>query len=193
MSSSSTSSTAPPSEREILRKHFDQPYAAHNNLWDDLWQKGDFLPWDKGEAGPALADALAQRTDLLGGPEVKAEQGARRRKRALVPGCGRGHDVLFLAGQGYDAYGLEISSAAVKACQEAAGTEYSRYMKGDVVAATGTYHFVQGDFFKDAWVEELDAQKGFDLIYDYTVCRIKPAVNLKKLTDRVSSFVLCRQ
>lgn len=174
MSSASTSSTsataaAAPSERELLRQHFDAPFVQHNTLWDSLWQKGDFLPWDKGEPGQALVDTLAQRKDLLGTP-VGSSGGEKKRKRALVPGCGRGYDVLFLSSIGYDAYGLEISANAIKACQDHAKKEYYTYLERAAGSEAGSYTFVQGDFFKDAWVKELNAEHGFDLVYDYTVC-----------------------
>ena len=55
-----------------------------------------------------------QRADTIGGPI--AQDGQRR--KALVPGCGRGVDVLLLASFGYDAYGLECSATAVDACKK---------------------------------------------------------------------------
>jgi len=180
MTSNTTSpaAAAPPNERERLRQHFLQPAQEHGDLWDALWQQGDFLPWDKGEAGPALADALTHHSHLFGGAAASTK--ADSRKRALVPGCGRGHDLLFLASVGYDAFGLEISGAAVRACYGSAEKEFAKYTSaaaaeeeeegaGGKGAGPGAYRFVQGDFFADEWVEEIGAREGFDLIYDYTV------------------------
>jgi len=165
-----TSTAAPGTgtERERLRTHFLQsPSSEHGKLWDDLWQKGDLLPWDKHEAGRALFDALQQRTDILGSAPVTT---SGKRKRALVPGCGRGHDVLMLAGLGYEAYGLEVSEGALKACEENADENYLKMYAGGAGAEEGgSYKFFQGDFFKEGWEKEFSAGEGFDLVYDYTV------------------------
>lgn len=64
--------------------------------WDELYQKGE-TPWDRG-ASPPLRDYL----------ERHAVHG-----RALVPGCGRGHDVALAVGYGVDAIGLDIAPTAV--------------------------------------------------------------------------------
>ncbi|KAJ9643578.1 hypothetical protein H2199_004257 [Coniosporium tulheliwenetii] len=128
--------TAPdqPSEaRERLRQHFltHPSTSTHPQRWDDLWAAGDFLPWDRGRPNPALEDTLRDRQDLLGEPvtaewDADGRGGRKRRKRALVPGCGKGYDVLLLAAAGYDAYGVEASKNAVGAAEryaEAAGGE----------------------------------------------------------------------
>ena len=62
---------------------------------------------------PALLDTLINHKGVVG----NAMDGSRR-KKALVPGCGRGVDVLLLQSLGYDVVGLEISPGAVKACLE---------------------------------------------------------------------------
>jgi SAM-dependent methyltransferase len=182
------SSTTPeePNDRTKLRDMFTAPYDKHQSLWSDLWDKGDWLPWDRSYSNPALTDALRTRPDLLGAPieapstqNTVADRGAlvgQRRKTALVPGCGRGYDVLLLASLGYDAYGLEVSEKAVEACVRNAADTYDKYKdeqagegKSD---AGGRYTFIQGDFFKDEWLELSalnDKDFKFDLIYDYTV------------------------
>lgn len=152
--------------REQLRQHFNVEYVHHNDCWDKLWKKGDFLPWDRGEPNPALIDTLTDRRDLVGRP-VASKQG--RRKRALVPGCGKGYDVLVLASFGYDAYGLDVSASAVKASEEFAEKEFANYTEVGSEYGCGAYKFLYGDFFKDDWVKQGGFDGGFDLIYDYTV------------------------
>jgi hypothetical protein len=61
--------------------------------WDEYYQKGDVF-WDKGVPAPALRQYL----------ERHAVRG-----RALVPGCGRGHEVAMAVAHGLDATGLEIA------------------------------------------------------------------------------------
>src|SRR5580765_7855499 len=65
--------------------------------WDDYYQKGDLF-WDKGAPAPAMKHYL----------ERHAVRG-----RALVPGCGRGHEVALAVELGLDATGLDIAPTAV--------------------------------------------------------------------------------
>jgi len=154
--------------RARLAAHFSpHPPSAHPSHWDALWAKGDFLPWDRGQPNPALVDTLHDKRGLLGPP---VEGG--KRKRALVPGCGKGYDVLLLASFGYDAWGLEASPNAVKACeklkQEVEQKDWEGYKVHIEDIGRGKTEFVHGDFFQDGWVEKTEGAQ-FDLIYDYTV------------------------
>ena len=100
-------------------EHFAGDTAEHQDRWSQLWDKGDFLPWNRGAPNPALVHFLSDRQDLIGTSTVEDdEKGGTRRKRALLPGCGRGYDVLLLASFGYDVYGLEVSESAVERCRE---------------------------------------------------------------------------
>lgn len=142
--------------------------------WASLWDS-DTVPWDRGFPNPALEDTLVQRADTIGGPI--AQDGQRR--KALVPGCGRGVDVLLLASFGYDAYGLECSATAVDACKKEEKENQSRYRVRDEKVGKGKVTFVHGDFFDDAWLKEIGVPRnGFDVIYDYTVCMLTAAVGL---------------
>ena len=177
--------------RAQLRTHFSkEPAKGHPKLWDELWAKGTFLPWDRGMSNPALVDLLTDRVNELG-PAVAVEQGERakmkgdmaKRKKALVPGCGKGYDVLVLAAFGYDALGVEISSSAVRACErfaeevlqkEKAGQDIGDFATKDASIGKGSVRFLTGDFYQDEWVcEDLGSDSAkYDLIYDYTVSRV---------------------
>ncbi|TVY52571.1 Thiocyanate methyltransferase, partial [Lachnellula suecica] len=101
----------PTDARARLLSHFTNvDTAQHPSKWDELW-KDDFLPWDKGFPNPALVDLLDERQGLFSPPPV------RRKRKALVPGCGKGYDVLLLAAHGYDAYGLEYSTKALESAR----------------------------------------------------------------------------
>lgn len=160
-------------DRERMKTHFANGSAANGNRWDDLWQKGDFLPFDRHMPNPALEDVLVDgKDDLLGSPMIadgRGGTGVKRRKRALVPGCGRGYDVLLLASFGYDAYGLEVSGAAVQRCREYERANAARYPVREESVGAGKVVFIQGDFFADDWLDGIDAGGNVDLIYDYTV------------------------
>lgn len=97
--------------------------------WAELWDKseGKPLPFDRGFPNPALEDTLIEKRDIIGDPIGRDAQGNTYRKKALVPGCGRGVDVLLLASFGYDAYGLEYSATAVKVCKEEQAKNGDKY------------------------------------------------------------------
>lgn len=153
--------------RAELKRHFgDFQGGKYAEGWLKLWDAGDFLPWDRGRPSPALIDTLVNYREVVGNAVFDG-----RRKKALVPGCGRGVDVLLLASFGYDAVGLEISPGAVKACHEFAEANESAYPPRDGKTGKGSVQFVLGDFYKNDWKTEvgMGEDEQFDLIYDYTV------------------------
>lgn len=164
---STSAGDQPTDARARLLSHFAgaQGTAAHGLKWDELWQAG-FLPWDRGFPNPALVDLLSERRDLV--PSPSARQG--RKKKALVPGCGKGYDVLLLSAFGYDAYGLELSG---KALEEARKTEEEAQATGAYptreAVERGAVTWLSGDFFDDAFLKAVEGGGKFDLIYDYTV------------------------
>ncbi|MCJ1310067.1 hypothetical protein MMC25_003728 [Agyrium rufum] len=165
--------------RERFHTHFagaDVDPKTAGDRWASLWDVGDFLPFDRGMPNPALEDILSKHQQIIGDCFVDSGSGGeRRRKKALVPGCGRGYDVLLLASFGYDAYGLEVSETAVKRCVEEQEKKDPRYNVRNEAAGLGAIHFVKGDFFdKDPdWMKKSKygfhpGGDSFDLIYDYT-------------------------
>lgn len=165
--------SAPPdaSNPNILRDTFSTDFANHSAAWDSLYQH-DFHPWDRGGPSLALADLLSQRTDLV----PSAQQGdSSKRRTALVPGCGRGHDVLLLQSFGYDVWGLDVSADGIKRAKENVEEYLARGAVKPVDGVElGDAKFVVADFFSLDWTEGLgsDGSGKFDLIFDYTVCLI---------------------
>ena len=155
--------------RARLMAHFAGDTSEHPNKWSDLWDKGDFLPWDRGIPNPALRDTLTDQRHLLGTCFVQDDFGNQRRKRALVPGCGKGYDVLLLASFGYDAFGLEVSQTAFARCNEEQEVNGHNYPVEDEDAGAGAVKFMRGDFFGTDWMTDIKGDGKFDLIYDYTV------------------------
>ena len=86
--------------------------------WNQAYRTGD-TPWDKGEAAPPLIEFLLRRT-LEG--------------RVLIPGCGAGHDVRLLAGQGAEVTGLDIAPLAVEIARSYPVVRDERYLCGDFCA-----------------------------------------------------------
>jgi SAM-dependent methyltransferase len=65
--------------------------------WDEMYRKGDIF-WDKGAPSPPMRQYLGRHAI---------------RGRALVPGCGHGHEVALAVEFGLDATGLDISPTGV--------------------------------------------------------------------------------
>ncbi|KAJ5380028.1 uncharacterized protein N7496_002456 [Penicillium cataractarum] len=174
--------TTPTSGTQGIQAHLAKYQGdSYVDGWASLWDKGDDLPWDRGFPNPALEDALVQRAGTIGGPLAQDAQGQSYRRKALVPGCGRGVDVLLLASFGYDAYGLEYSAAAIEACKKEEKENHSWYRVRDQTVGKGKVTFVQGDFFDDAWLKTIGVPRnGFDVIYDYTFfCALTPDLRPK--------------
>ncbi|KAK9817695.1 hypothetical protein WJX72_000782 [[Myrmecia] bisecta] len=124
------------------------------NAWDEGLQPGQ--AWDRSKASPAFTSLLD-----LGSLDVSG-------KRALVPGCGRGYDVLELARRGSTATGLELVPSAVEAANAFInGSNLGEQAKNATV--------IEGDFFTYA-----DPQGPFDVGYDYTfLCALHPDMRSK--------------
>ncbi|BCS24557.1 putative thiol methyltransferase [Aspergillus puulaauensis] len=170
----------PEDVQKVLDKHIEA--GNLHSGWEDLWAKGDdvTLPWDKHNPNPTLEEILTTRRAILGGPLIDGSDGgpAPRRKKALVPGCGRGVDVLLLASFGYDAYGLEYSKSALEGCRKEEESAEQKYPVRDAAVGRGKVTWIQGDFFENDWVESLGLDGNqFDFIYDYTFfCALPPSM-----------------
>ncbi|HJO08942.1 MAG TPA: methyltransferase domain-containing protein [Verrucomicrobiota bacterium] len=111
--------------------------------WEALYQADDTF-WDHGEASPGLVDYLATNPSLPPG-------------RALVPGCGRGHDARALTKAGWDVTGLDIAPSSVPLAKRLADEE------GFLI------DYCVGDFLSD------EPHQPFDLVFEHTFfCAIPP-------------------
>lgn len=160
-------------DRDHLREHILQPRTSDAPIqWNDMY-KSSTTPWDRGRPNPALSEILS-RHDLIGESTTVDPAKGTRRKRALVPGCGKGYDVLLLAAFGYDAHGLEMSELALEAARgnEAKSAGDELYKTRDEKVGRGKVTWIVGDFFTDGWFGSVEGgfDGTFDLLYDYTVC-----------------------
>jgi thioredoxin reductase/SAM-dependent methyltransferase len=83
--------------RSGARHHHPEHAADPTEFWEEFYG-GDRKPWT-GRSNRALVDELADRPTPAG--------------RALDLGCGAGADAIWLAEQGWDVTGLDISAAAL--------------------------------------------------------------------------------
>ncbi|SPN97395.1 related to thiol methyltransferase [Cephalotrichum gorgonifer] len=163
------------------------PTQNHGSAWEQLWTTS-LTPWDRSGPSPPLADLLSSRPDLFPLPRG-GEEG--RRRTALVPGCGRGHDVLLLASFGYDAVGLDLAETAIRearANEEAAAADETRYPLAEGVVERGRVTWVAGDFFSDAFLREAGVDS-FDIIFDYTFSCALPMSLRPKWAARMSRLL----
>ncbi|KAF9447686.1 thiol methyltransferase 1 [Macrolepiota fuliginosa MF-IS2] len=114
------------------------------STWDDAW-KVDATPWAAGEVQPPLREAIEVNRDEIKWPKTG---------RALVPGCGLGYDVTYLAGTlGINALGLDASQTVL---------DRARASVKENPPPQGEASFEVANFFTYKPAE------GFDLVYDYT-------------------------
>jgi len=89
-----------------------EPDAA---FWAELYRNGD-TGWDQGGPSPALVDFL--KNDFGPGRAAPLQSG-----RALVPGCGHGHDARALAKTGFEVIGLDVVKKAIEEASRMADAE----------------------------------------------------------------------
>lgn len=111
--SSSASSNAAESDMGTSTKEYER-------RWEGFWSKGLKIgdKWDVGCASLALEELLEaeRKADAAGGETII---GNLKGKRVLVPGCGRGYDVVSFVEKGAEkAVGLELAPSAVAAAEE---------------------------------------------------------------------------
>lgn len=84
--------------------------------WDEHYREGDVF-WDKGRPAPALRKYLESH---------------QVRGRALVPGCGRGHEVALAMEHGLNATGLDLAPTAIAQARALYPQLAERFVVGDV-------------------------------------------------------------
>eukprot|EP00158_Paraphelidium_tribonemae_P001611 Partr_v1_DN24610_c0_g1_i1_m59915 putative Thiol methyltransferase len=150
-------STNTPSERTIKIQATIAAKGHGASGWDSLWKDG-ITPWNIGQPAPPMLELIEQGVILNG-----------KNLRTLVPGCGEGYDVLYLASlpQVASSMGLDISETAVEAIK----TNSSANAKPEHHAKLS---IVLDDFFTWNYGEK------FDFVLDYTFfCAINPEMRQK--------------
>lgn len=187
-----------------LKEHFeDKDIEEHANLWESAWMF-NLTNWDRGGQSPALVETLREYPELFNGAHPALERlegfvghgfgheavsrGAQpppqgRRKRALVPACGRGYDAVMLALVfGYDVWAVEISQTAMREADKwmidlrnafqgrSNGPPDFGWWVENLHKDKGNVKYCLGDFFDDGWRKRAKIEDmKFDLIFDYTV------------------------
>ncbi|KHN96672.1 Thiopurine S-methyltransferase [Metarhizium album ARSEF 1941] len=154
--------------------------------------KQGIRPWDQDGPSDALEELLLTRHDLVPPAQTRDLQGNPIRPTALVPGCGRGHDVLLLSKFWYDVVGLDVSPDALRMAEEnSREAERTARLQPGRGSETGTIKWLQGDFFSPDVLGGLGAGGSgkFDLIYDYMFLCILPPEARPKWARRMSQLL----
>ncbi|OTA67998.1 S-adenosyl-L-methionine-dependent methyltransferase [Hypoxylon sp. EC38] len=151
--------------------------------WVELWEAGQDHFWDRGRPSPALIDWIESRPEIL-----PSHPG--RRLRALVPGCGKGYDVVMLALHGFDAYGLDVSRKGIEIAESYAATELREPSAHNFASESSRVENNTSSvkFIRETEIES-DSFQSFDLICDYTfLCAL--AAEMRKDWARCISELL---
>jgi len=117
---------------------------ATDNEWEARYRRGE-TGWDRGAVSPAV-------------DHWRASGALQPGDRLLIPGCGRGHEVVTLARAGFAVTAVDLAPSAVAAARAA------------LDAAGAAAEVVEADLL--AW--EPDAP--FDAVYEQTcLCALDPA------------------
>ena len=120
-----------------------------NQHWLDRWSE-DRIGFHEGQVNRHLHTWFAKLTQA-------SEQ------RVFIPLCGKALDILWIAEQGFDVIGVELSEIAVVAFFEENKLDYQRSEEGRFqVYQAGRIRLLQGDFFD---LQPSDLQ-GCRLVYD---------------------------
>jgi SAM-dependent methyltransferase len=84
--------------------------------WDALYRTGEIF-WDKGAPSPPLREYFERHP---------------ARGRALVPGCGHGHEVALAVECGFDAIGLDLAPTAIAEARALYPAIAARFVVGDL-------------------------------------------------------------
>lgn len=95
------SGVPPPAPREKFAPEEAAP-VREPQFWEIRYKNKD-TGWDLGAAAPPLAEFFTKNNS------------SRPPARVLVPGCGRGHDALFLAKLGFDVVAVDFTNQALAA------------------------------------------------------------------------------
>lgn len=123
------------------------------DFWDTRYDKG-VMPWDAGAVPPGLVAF------------VKALPPGCR---VLVPGCGSGHDVGFLAATGFDVLAIDFSPPAIELARRNASRCADRIRLADFFA--------------------FDAGDGFDCVYERAFLCALPRALWARYAERMAAIV----
>jgi len=111
--------------------------------WEVLYQEQD-TGWDRGEVSPALHSFINKG-------------GFKNAKTVLIPGCGRGYEVVELARHGFEVTALDLAPSAIEQLNQ-------ELKQAGITANTACVN-----------IFDYAAPESFDVVYEQTcLCAIDP-------------------
>ena len=93
--------------------------------WQAIYDDGD-IGWDKGTPAPPFVNLLKEKP-------------FRKGSHVLVPGCGLGHEVLFLASLGYQVTAVDFAESAIAGLTARAGDLPVTALQRDLFSLPGDH------------------------------------------------------
>ncbi|PYI03171.1 S-adenosyl-L-methionine-dependent methyltransferase [Aspergillus sclerotiicarbonarius CBS 121057] len=186
------SATNPPGQTRLIKHFSGRAVEDQGSGWSALWDSNESDLWDRGSPSITLVDLVTQQQEIFSPYTADG-----RRKKALVPGCGKGYDPVMLALHGFDVYGLDISATGVSEARGYAASELQRpqgynFSSGnsECPADVGSVNFIKGNVFGSEWERQaLNGDEKFDLVYDYTfLCALHPDLR-RQWADRMGQLL----
>ena len=139
-----------------------------NRNWESAW-KQNVTPWETGKVSSPLKHAI-DNDDIL----LKNNLLFRDNSYALIPGCGSGHDCIYLNNVNMNnssnslpifsnVVGLDMSETAIDVCRKNA----SLHATSQLATSTNTLKFEVGNFFEYSQIDENNQAIKFNFIFDY--------------------------
>jgi SAM-dependent methyltransferase len=131
-----------------LVQTFRSPTTGKTPLSDSSWSRyyqEDNTAWDLGEPSP---------------PFVRLFQaGGLKKGKIAIPGCGKGHEVVYFAGKGFDVTAIDFTDESI------------RITKERLINSALTAHLIKADFLEISFQYDVS----FDTILEQTCyCAIEP-------------------
>jgi SAM-dependent methyltransferase len=89
-----------------------------SEFWENRWSSGEVF-WDHGRPAPPLKEFVSLKEAPSG--------------KVLIPGCGSGHDVRYLAGLGAEVTGMDIAPTALSVAAEKNAHPQASYCSGNIL------------------------------------------------------------
>ena len=137
----------------------DDPTGWFERLYAEAETGETVVPWDRGEPHRLLVE-WAEAGELEGGG-----------RRALVVGCGPGHDAAYVAGLGFDTVAFDVAATAVRAATERFPDSVVRYRTADLLDPPTKW------------------RGAFDLVFESMTIQALPVALRREATARVAEFV----
>ena len=144
----------------------------HHDEWLDRW-KQNRIGFHESIVNAHLCRYL---------PEFKLNQG----DTIFMPLCGKAHDIAWLAQQGYQVVGIEISQIAIESFFSENNLRYQEF-KSDrfILRKSGNVSLMQGDYF-DLQPEDLSACR---LVYDRAALIAIDEINRSRYCTHMLSII----